>query len=296
MNYTYMKVFYTVATLQNISKAAKELNVSQPAVSRIISNIEEEYNLKLFSRSKSGVILTSEGLNLYEMIKFPIQELNKVERDIVSAVNIKEPIVHIGATSTVLYCFLFEKLEEFKKRFPTTKFRIYTNSSSNLLEMVKKGSIDFAFITTPFKISDEIEIYDIYTFKNILVAPMSYKEKINGRVSIQALKKFPFVFLNKEMQFREHVDKFLADNNLAINPAYETDNSATLLPFVENGCGLTFIPEEMAKQSINEGKCIEVDLIEEMPLRSISFIINKQKNHSNTVNEIKEKVIEKSRI
>ena len=50
MNYTYMKVFYTVCKHQNISKAALELDLTQPALSRIISNIEKEYNTKLFYR------------------------------------------------------------------------------------------------------------------------------------------------------------------------------------------------------------------------------------------------------
>ena len=58
MNYNYFKVFYTVAKLQNISKAAEQLEVTQPAISRIISSIEKEYNIKLFYRSKNGVTLT----------------------------------------------------------------------------------------------------------------------------------------------------------------------------------------------------------------------------------------------
>ena len=61
MKYTYLNVFYTVAKLQNISKAAKELDVTQPAVSRIILNIEKEYNTQLFFRSKNGVTLTRDG-------------------------------------------------------------------------------------------------------------------------------------------------------------------------------------------------------------------------------------------
>ena len=68
MNYSYMNIFYTVATLGNISKAAEELFVSQPAISRVISVLEDEYNTKLFIRSKSGVTLTREGLNLFNMI------------------------------------------------------------------------------------------------------------------------------------------------------------------------------------------------------------------------------------
>ena len=82
MNYTYFHVFYTVARLQNISKAAQELDVTQPAVSRIISNIEKQYKTKLFFRSKTGVTLTREGQNLFEMIESPLVELEKVAGNI----------------------------------------------------------------------------------------------------------------------------------------------------------------------------------------------------------------------
>ena len=107
MNYTYMKVFYTVAKHQNISAAAKELDVTQPAVSRIISNIEKEYNTSLFFRSKNGVILTREGNRLYESIKNPFKQLEKIEADI-NANTLKETTIHVGATATSLECFLFK--------------------------------------------------------------------------------------------------------------------------------------------------------------------------------------------
>ncbi len=106
MNYTYLNIFYTVATLQNISKAAEQLGVSQPAVSRIISNIEKEYHTKLFFRSKTGVSLTRDGNNLFEMIKGPLMELEKVSNNIESNNKTLDKItIHMGATSTALYCY-----------------------------------------------------------------------------------------------------------------------------------------------------------------------------------------------
>ena len=71
MNYEYYKVFYLVAKRKNITKAAAELFSSQPAVSRVITNIETELNCKLFIRSKSGVVLTKEGEELFEKISEP---------------------------------------------------------------------------------------------------------------------------------------------------------------------------------------------------------------------------------
>ena len=291
MNYTYMKVFYTVAKHQNISAAAKELDVTQPAVSRIISNIEKEYNTSLFFRSKNGVILTREGNRLYESIKNPFKQLEKIEADI-NANTLKETTIHVGATATSLECFLFKVLDDIKRKYPNVKMRIYTASSSNLLHKVEDGTIDFAFITTPYKISEDLEIKDVFKIHNILIAPISYKSKISGPISIKKLVNYPFIFLNKEMQFREHVESFLNKHNVKIKPVYEIDSSSMLIPLVENDCGLTFVPEESAENSIAKGRCFKVDLIEEMPIRYISFVSRKNSFYSKQTREVKKAILE----
>lgn len=293
MNYSYMKVFYTVAKLLNISKASQELDVSQPAVSRIIANLEKEYHTRLFLRSKYGVTLTREGLNLYDTIKGPFAELEKLDNSIEGVINLKESVVHIGATATALYCFLFTFLEVLKREFPLVSFRLYTDSSSNLLDMVNRGTIDFAFVTTPFDVDDDIEIDNFYKLNTILIAPISYKNIINGKVSMKSLVKYPFVLLNRDMQFRQHVDDFLSKNNIRLKPTYEVDSSSTLLPMVENNYGLTFIPDVMAERSIREGKCFKVDLLEDIPNRYVSFAIRKDASYSNIIYDIKEAILKR---
>ena len=291
MNYTYMKVFYTVAKHQNISSAAKELDVTQPAVSRIISNIEKEYNTTLFFRSKNGVVLTREGNRLYESIKNPFKQLEKIETDI-SANTLKETTIHVGATATSLECFLFKVLDDIKRKYPSVKMRIYTASSSSLLNKVEDGTIDFAFITTPYKVSEDLEIEDVFKIHNILIAPISYKTKISGPISIKKLVNYPFIFLNKEMQFREHVESFLNKYNVKIKPVYEIDSSSMLIPLVENDCGLTFVPEESAENSIAKGRCFKVELLEEMPIRYISFVSRKNSFYSKQTPEVKKAILE----
>ena len=292
MNYTYLNIFYTVATLQNISKAAEALGVTQPAVSRIISNIEKEYHTKLFFRSKTGVSLTRDGYNLFEMVKGPLIELEKISNNIDTNKSLEKIIIHIGATSTALYCYLFKHLEnDIKKLFPNVNFRIYSDSSTRLLDMVNKGSIDFAFITTPYKAGDDLEINNIAKLNDILIAPISYKEKIKDKVSIKELNNYPFILLSKEMQFREYIDSFLNKYGINITPIYETDSSAILTPFVELGYGLTFIPDEMAEKSINEGKCYKVNIKEKLPDRFIAFAIKKDKVHSSVFEEIKNDIL-----
>ena len=294
MNYTYLNVFYTVAKLQNISKAAEELGVTQPAVSRIISNIEKEYHTKLFFRSKTGVSLTRDGQNLFEMVKAPLIELEKVSNNLSSNKTLDKVTIHIGATSTALYCYLFKHLEDdIKKIFPNVNFKIYSDSSTKLLNMVSNGSIDFAFITTPYQGREDLETHNVVKLNDILIAPISYKDQIKDKVSIKDLENYPFILLSKEMQFREYIDNFLNKYKVHVTPVYETDSSAILTPFVELGYGLTFIPDEMAAKSINEGKCYQVNIKEKLPDRYIAFAIKKNKTPNSVIDDIKKRILEK---
>ena len=297
MNYTYLNVFYTVAKLQNISKAAQELGVTQPAVSRIIANIEKEYHTKLFFRSKTGVSLTRDGQNLFEMIKAPLIELEKVSNNLSSNKTLDKVTIHIGATSTALYCYLFKHLEDdIKKIFPNVNFKIYSDSSTKLLNMVSNGSIDFAFITTPYQGREDLETHNVVKLNDILIAPISYKDQIKDKVSIKDLENYPFILLSKEMQFREYIDNFLNKYKIHVTPVYETDSSAVLTPFVELGYGLTFIPDEMATKSINEGKCYQVNIKEKLPDRYIAFAIKKNKTHNSVIDDIKKRILKDQKI
>ena len=291
MKYTYMNVFFTVAKLQNISNAAKELRVTQPAVSRIISAMEKEYKTKLFYRSKNGVTLTREGLNLYEMIENPFNELEKISNTLDDISSLKQSVVHIGATAVALFCYLFQRLETVKEKFPSVSFKIYTDSSAKLIKLVEKGTIDLAFITTPCKADEDLEIHDVSKLDICLIASNYYRDKLNEKISIKKLEKYPFVLLNKEMQFREHMNLFFFKYNAKISPIYELDSSALLVPMVENGEALTFIPRQMAEKSIREGRCFEVELLEEIPSRNISFVLKKTAIHSHVIHEIKQEII-----
>ena len=131
----------------------------------------------------------------------------------------------------------------------------------------------------------------LHIFKNILIAPISLKDEIGeGPVSIKDLKQYPFVLLNKDMSFRDHVDKYFEESGVHINPLYETNDRGIIIPFVENNCGLTFFPDSMAEQSIKDGRSFKVNLIEEMPERTISFIMNKAKYHPQIIHDVTKEI------
>ena len=91
IDFELYRIFVAVANEENITKASDKLNISQPAITKQIKNLENQLSMKLLERKSKGVALTEEGRKLYEMLKNPIEELNKIDEKIG-----KEKSINIG--------------------------------------------------------------------------------------------------------------------------------------------------------------------------------------------------------
>lgn len=294
MNYDYLKTFYTVCQYKNFSKAAKALFTSQPAISRIISSMEVELQVKLFYRTKEGVVLTKEGEALYESIEQPLNKLGRLENELSDLRKNFDGVIYLGATVTALTCYVFDLLNTFSKKFPNVHYRIYTGSSSSILEMVRNGRIDMAFITTPFEKHNDLDITNVLTIDNVLVGGPKFKELAKKEVSIKDLTKYPFILLSNEMQFRTHINDFLIKNDVRITPDFEADSSSVLMPMVERNYGLSFIPYEMAKESIMNNKAYLIKLKEQIPIRYVTMVTSNTQKQATIVKDISNYIIRKT--
>lgn len=293
MNYSYFKAFCAVARLGNISKAALELDLTQPAVSRIIANLERDCGTPLFLRSKTGVTLTEEGQRLYDGVKEPFDALDRFEKDILPNPSKRTVTLYIGATYTSLITYCFAFLSKAKQNYPSINIRIHTDSSKNLIEKVEKGLLDFAFITTPFKPREGIDAIAVMKLDDILIAPKSYEDRFKDPISAKELEDVPLILLNENMQFREHIETYFLTHGAKVQPVYEADSSSVLLPFVEHDCGLTFIPRELASSSLAQGKSVEVALKDPIAPRYIAFIAKKDSHQRGMIQKIQEEILPK---
>lgn len=98
IDFELYRIFVAVAKEENITKASTKLNISQPAITKQIKNLENQLSLKLFDRKSKGLALTLDGKKLYEELKNPIEELNKVDGQVgkEKSINIGEHIIIWG--------------------------------------------------------------------------------------------------------------------------------------------------------------------------------------------------------
>lgn len=137
-----------VAELGSISKAASALDYTQPGLSYILSSFEEELGFKLFVRKRSGIKLTEDGKKVLEYCYEILNAENKIN-DLITAKNmLSSGIIKIGAFSSALVSFVPKAVKEFSLKYPNINIHIEEYQAENMVEDLKTGRIDIAFIAS----------------------------------------------------------------------------------------------------------------------------------------------------
>ena len=139
-------IFHTVAKAGNISKAANQLYISQPAISKSISKLEAELGTALFSRSSRGVVLTEEGQVLYEYVERAFDSLNMGEENLKNYKELGIGHIRIGVSTSLCKHILLDYLKDFIRENPNIKFSIDCHSTINTIKLLRNEDIDIGLI------------------------------------------------------------------------------------------------------------------------------------------------------
>ena len=272
MNTDYYRVFLVVARLRSLTRAAEELFTSQPAITRTIKNLENELGTKLFSRSKKGVELTREGEILFDHVESAFNLLEKGEREIASSTSLSKGSISIGTTITALDEFLFDFIEEFRRHYPGIRLKLNTQSSDKTISSLRQGSVDIAFVTTPFKQYPDLKQTKLKSFENIVICGSEFKELQKGTFSLSELSHYPFVYLSAAMQLREYTDEVFAKEGAKVEPLIELDGASMIMPMVEKNLGISIVPKSLVKGGLERGSIFEVKLNKPLPKRDVMMV------------------------
>ena len=135
-----------MAKAGNISKAANQLYISQPAISKSISKLEAELGTALFARSSKGVTLTEEGQVLYEYVERAFDSLNMGEENLKNYKELGIGHIRIGVSTSLCKHILLDYLKDFIKENPNIKFSIDCHSTLNTIKLLKNDDIDIGLI------------------------------------------------------------------------------------------------------------------------------------------------------
>lgn len=291
ISYEYYHIFYYVAKYKNITQAAEVLHNNQPNISRTIKLLEHELGCSLIIRSNRGITLTPEGERLYSHVKIAVEQIQSAEEEIVMSSGLQEGIVTIGASETALHLLLLPVLKNFKKSYPNIHIRILNYLTSQAVDSVKNGLVDFAVIAAPAVIEKPLRSLAVTTFHDILIGGASYSFLKDKAVSLKELTDYPMVCLGENTMTYRFYEDFYRSNKLTLNPELEAATTDQILPMIKNDLGIGFIPEILAKDALKKQEVYHIPLIENIPGRQICFIENENYPLSIAAKELKRLLI-----
>ena len=293
VTYDYYRIFYYVAKYRNFTQAANVLMSNQPNVSRAISNLESELGCRLFVRSNRGVTLTPEGQRLYNRVAVAHRQLQVAEQELADAKNLQNGIVSIGVSETALHAVLLPRLEKFHKQYPGIRVQLCSVTTPQAITALKSGSVDFAVVTTPTGISRPLKEIPLMEFQDILVAGPHFAHLAQDTFSLRNLQHYPLILLNRQTNTRDFYNQFFLSHGLSLLPDIEASSTDQVLPMIKYNLGIGFIPDALARESLEKQEIFEIKLDCEIPRRGISLVRDTSRTTSIAVRELEKMLMQK---
>ena len=260
-NLSSYRIFYTVANTGNISKAAKELYISQPAISKSIQKLEESVGCKLFSRSSRGVVLTDEGKLLYEHVSEAFETLTMGEEKLKRSIELGVGHLKIGVSSTLCKYLLLPYLKEFIRQNPHISISISCQSTNDTLKLLEDNKIDIGLIGKPENLKN-IHFDFLEEIEDIFVAAKDYLRNLKAR-GIQKdhiLQSSTLMLLDKNNMTRQYIDDYLQENQIIIKDSIDISDMDLLIDFARIGVGVACVIKNFVREDLENGTLVEIPL------------------------------------
>lgn len=272
-NLSLYKIFYTVANAQNISKAASELYISQPAISKSIRKLEQNLDVTLFNRNSRGVMLTEEGQILYDYVEKAFDSLQMGESQLKKVNELGIGHLHIGVSTTLCKYMLLPYLKSFIKSHPHIKISIDCQSTNQTLELLHENKIDIGLIGKPDNLR-HLHFDSLGDIEDIFVATPNYLDNLSLRTNsseTDIFKTATVMMLNKENISRQYIDDYLALNHIETNNLLEVTTMDLLIEFAKIGLGVACVIKQFVRKELEKGVLVEIPLNIPIHKREIGF-------------------------
>ena len=278
VDFELYRIFYTVANHGNITKASEELNISQPAISKSIKNLEAQLGGQLFVRTKRGVLLTEEGKEFYTYIKQAIEYISNAENKFTELINLETGCIKIGISATLTKEFLLPFLEKFHALYPKINIQIVTNITTDLLPKLKNGLIDIIILNlTNQNYGNDIDIIKCKKINDCFIVNHNYKGLADKELSMSNLNDYPLILQIKGSNTRHFLDQVARENGVVLKPNIELASYTLVVEFAKIGLGIGYATKEYIKYQIKNKELYELKIKEKIPSRYIGIALSK--NH-----------------
>ncbi len=270
INLNSLKMFLEVATSNSFLEASNKLYMSQPAISKSMSKLEETLNVALFYRANKGISLTPSGEILYNCLRETKDLLETCERALIAINDVEQGTLVIGVQSHIVRNYLMSKIDDFRLKHPKIKIELIDMSTNQLIEQLVSRKVDFIIDAAPIDtIYNNISITPICALKTCFI-----KSTRNDAIikTINDLENENIILPIARSSLRKNLNRIFDEQSLDIVPVLEFGTEDLIIDSVRRNLGIGYVVEPAIDYLVKAGIIEKVDIDFMFPKMEINIV------------------------
>ncbi|GAB4542104.1 MAG: selenium metabolism-associated LysR family transcriptional regulator [Anaerolineae bacterium] len=262
LNVHEMNVFLVAAETQNFSEAARQLHMTQPAVSMQIQALEQRLGVNLFERSGRRIQLSEAGETLMPMARELVGMSLRIEETMKSLGGEVVGHLKIGCSTTAGKYILPQLIARFRREHPRVQVTVYNNSRDQVMDMLCEGMTHISVISSLVSCRDA-EFKPFFTDRAVLIVPVDHPWADRGSVSPHELCEVNFIMRDDTAGTRQVMMEGLIEHGIHLddlNVVMELGSAEAIEMAVEEGIGVSIVSRLVAQRGVDLGRIKVVDV------------------------------------
>lgn len=298
MNLKQFKYVLTIAEVGTISKAAEELNISQPSLSQYVKKIETQLDVELFDRTNGNCRLTDAGRVYVETARQILSLERQMQNNFIDIRENKTGSLTIGTTPFRSVSMMPAIVAKFKESYPGLHIVVVEQGAQELKESAERGEFDLCIVTLP--VDKKIFKHEIIMEEELVIAVpkgSEYDMQLRGcavkhadrrydAIDAKVLDGKEFIMVTEAQIMQKALNDLCRDNNIALQKAAVVKSLEAQIEMVGVGIGAALVPTGILKYRENEDNVTYYSLVQELPKRKVAAIYRKDKPLSKVVMDL----------
>lgn len=260
------QAFIATVDSGSFTKAADILGYAQSSVSKMIADLESEWQVVLLERSRAGIQLTSDGMAMLPYARELVNSYRKVQEQAASISGVATGIIRIGTFSSVATHWIPSIIQRFQKDYPGIRYELLLGDYKEIEQWIFEGRVDCGFLRLPTK--GECRTISLEKDEYVAVLPVGHQLTGKDMLDPRDLEGQPFMLL--EHGGKTEVSELLEKNHVKPDIRFTTWDDYAILSMVESGLGIGILPRLILRRIPYR---VEIRSFSEPFFREIGFAV-----------------------
>ena len=247
-----LQAFVAVAKSRSFAEACTRVHLSQPALSISIKNLEESVGGKLLERTTRSVGLTPEGAEFYPVVQRLLSDWDSSLEDVHNLFTLRRGKLDIAAMPAFASSLLPQILAQYHRRYADINVTVHDVIAESVVDMVRDGRVELGVTFDPGEAQD-LRFQTLFRDRFVAVLPKGHPLLEKSRLKWRDLQSFAYIALQRPSSIRLLIDHILEEHGIALVPAFESHQLASIGRMVTAGLGISIVPALSSGQMLEMG-------------------------------------------